>query len=148
MVTTNGDREVFVMTGTQAVEIQTHTRGTVSAGAVHLAVQRIHSLLRLAPGPVLFARVNLTMAADPAVSQPATAQVNLDLNGRVIRARAAGETMRVAIERMRARLRARLEHSARDWLQSRRDHRIPRGRDTAALTRAHRRRAPSRHALS
>ena len=51
----------------------------------------------VASEPVLFARVKLTMSADPAVERPAVAQVNIDLNERLIRAQAAGATMRETI---------------------------------------------------
>ena len=58
--------------------------------AVGLAVHQVSSLLRVASEPVLFARVKLTMAADPAVGRPAIAQASVDLNGRLVRAQAAG----------------------------------------------------------
>lgn len=103
------------MADTQTVQVQTETRGNVPADGVSLAVQQVSSALRMASEPVLFARVKLTMSADPAVERPAMAQVNIDLNGRLIRAHAAGETMRVAIERSCDRLRIRLEHAARNW---------------------------------
>jgi ribosome-associated translation inhibitor RaiA len=103
------------VTDTQSLQVQAETRGAVPDGAVSLAVQRISSLLRAASEPVVFARVKLTMAADPAVQQPAIAQINIDLNGRLIRAQAAGETIREAIEHACARLRIRLERAARNW---------------------------------
>jgi hypothetical protein len=46
------------------LEVQTEARGAVSSSAMELAVRKVRSLLRLAPEPVLFARVRLTMAAD------------------------------------------------------------------------------------
>ena len=46
---------------------------------------------------------------------PAVAQATIDLNGRILRAQAAGATMREAVEHMAARLRVRLDRSARDW---------------------------------
>jgi hypothetical protein len=64
---------------------------------------------------VLFARVKLTMATDPAVERPAVAQANLDLNGRLIRAQATGADMREAVNRMSGRLRMRLLRAARNW---------------------------------
>lgn len=100
---------------TVQVQVQTETRGAVPKGAVDLAVHRVRSLLRAAPEPVLFARVKLTMSADPAVQRPATAQVNVDLNGRLIRAQAAAETMRAAVEHACGRLRIRLERATRNW---------------------------------
>jgi ribosome-associated translation inhibitor RaiA len=95
--------------------VQTETRGAVPEGAVHLAEHRVSSLLRAAPEPVLFARVKLIMSADPAMERPAIVQVNVDLNGRLMRAQAAGETMRAAVEHACDRLRIRLERAARNW---------------------------------
>ena len=103
------------MTDTQSLQVQTETRGAVPEGAVSFAVQRISSLLAVASEPVLFARVKLTMAADPAVQRPAIAQVNIDLNGRLIRTQAWAETMREATEHACDRLRIRLERAARNW---------------------------------
>ena len=103
------------MTDMATVPVQTQTRGAVPEGAVDLAVHRVSSLLRTAPEPVLFARVKLIMSADPAVRLAAIAQVNVDLNGRLIRAQAAGKTMRAAVEHACDRLRIRLERAARNW---------------------------------
>jgi len=50
------------MAGTRTVQVQAETRGAVPEGAVSFAVQRVSSLLKMAPEPVLFARVKLTMA--------------------------------------------------------------------------------------
>ena len=74
----------------QMVQVQTETRGAVPEDAVGLAMHQVSSLLRVASEPVLFARVKLTMAADPAVGWPAIAQATVDLNGRLVRAQAAG----------------------------------------------------------
>ena len=103
------------MAGTRTVQVQAETRGAVPEGAVGFAVHRVSSLLKMAPEPVLFARVKLTMAADPAVERPAIAQVNVDLNGRLIRAQAAGETMRAATGHACDRLRIRIGRAARNW---------------------------------
>jgi hypothetical protein len=69
----------------------------------------------MAPEPVLLARVKLTMAADPAVEHPLIAQANIDLNGRLIPARAAGQTMREAVGHACDRLRIRLGRAAQNW---------------------------------
>jgi Sigma 54 modulation/S30EA ribosomal protein C terminus len=104
------------MADVRALHVQTETRGAVPEDAVILAVQQIGSLLaEVASEPVLFARVKLVMAADRAVERPAVAQVNIDLNGRLIRAQAAGETMREAIHHAHDRLKIRLERAARNW---------------------------------
>ena len=103
------------MQDTQPVQVQIETQGAVPEGMPELAIAKVRSLLRLAAEPVLFARVTLTMAADPAVNLPAVARVNVDLDGRLVRAQAAGQTMRESVEHMASRLRARLERSARNW---------------------------------
>ena len=103
------------MADIQSLQIRTETRGAVPEGAVGFAVQQIKSLLRIASEPVLSARVELMMAADPAVERPATAEVNIDLNGRLVRGQAAGDTMRQATEHACDRLRIRLQRAARNW---------------------------------
>ena len=103
------------MQDTQPVQVQIETQGAVPEGMPELAIAKVRSLLRLAAEPALFARVTLTMAADPAVNLPAVARVNVDLDGRLVRAQAAGQTMRESVEHMAGRLRTRLERSARNW---------------------------------
>ena len=105
----------MTQTQTQAVRVRTETRGSVPKGAASFAARRVSALLRAAPEPVLFARVKLSMSADPAVGRPAVAEANVDLNGRLIRAQAAGETIGVAVEHACDRLRIRLERAARSW---------------------------------
>ena len=107
------------MADTQTQQVQTHAQGAVPDEAIDLAVVRVRSVLRLAHEPVLFARVKLTMAADPAVEMPAVAQVNVDLNGRPIRAQATATTMRDAIEMLGDKLRIQLERAARNWAKIR-----------------------------
>jgi ribosome-associated translation inhibitor RaiA len=101
------------------LEVQTRTHGRVPATDVSEAVRRVSSVLRTASEPVLFARVKLTMHADPAMGRPAIAQVNVDLNGRLVRVQAAEATMRAAVEQACDRLRIRLERAARNWAELR-----------------------------
>jgi ribosome-associated translation inhibitor RaiA len=103
------------MNAVQTVPVQVDTRGRVPEGMRELAVAKVDSLLRFAAEPVLSAHVTLVVSADPAVPRPAAAQATIDLNGRIVRAQAAGENMRAAIEHMAARLRVRLVRSARNW---------------------------------
>ncbi len=103
------------MTETSLAQVHTEIRGDVPRHLVRLAVNRVGSLLELASEPVLFARVKLTMIADPAVRCPAVAQVSLDLNGRPLRAEAAGRTMREAVEHAGDRLRTQLVRATRNW---------------------------------
>jgi hypothetical protein len=110
---------------THAVHVQTETRGDVPRFAVRLAAAKVQSLLRMAPEPVLFARVTLTMAADPAVGRPAAVRANVDLNGRLIHVEVAAVTAREAVERMGDRLRIRLERAARSWAATRGGKPVP-----------------------
>ena len=103
------------MNAVQTMPVQVEAHGRVPGGMRELAAAKVGSALRFAPEPVLWARVTLAVSADPAVARPAVAQATVDLNGRIIRAQAAGETMRAAIEHMAARLRVRLDRSARNW---------------------------------
>jgi len=103
------------MNAVQTVPVQVEMHGRVPKRMRELAAAKAGSLLRFASEPVLSARVTLAVSADPAVARPALAQATIDLNGRIVRAQAAGQTMREAIEHMAARLRVRLDRSARDW---------------------------------
>ena len=103
------------MNAIQTMPVQVEAHGRVPDGMRELAAAKTGSLLRFASEPVLSARVTLAVSADPAVPRPAVAQATIDMNGRIVRAQAAGETMRAAIERMGARLRVRLDRSARNW---------------------------------
>ena len=103
------------MNAVQTMSPQVEDHGRVPGGMRELAAAKVASLLRLASEPVLSARVTLAVSADPAVPRPAVAQATIDMNGRIVRAQAAGESMRAAIEHMAARLRVRLDRSARDW---------------------------------
>jgi len=104
-----------MMTETSLAQVHTEIWGDVPRHLVRLAVDRVAALLELASEPVLFARVKLTMIADPAVRCPAIAQLSLDLNGRPLRAQAAGRTMREAVEHASDRLRIQLTRAARNW---------------------------------
>jgi ribosome-associated translation inhibitor RaiA len=96
------------------VRVQSHA--SVPSGMEQLAAEKVRTLLlRLAPEPVLSARVTLGVAADPAVGQAASAHATVDLNGRILRAEATGETMREAIDLMLIRLRVQLGRGARTW---------------------------------
>jgi len=106
---------IKLMNTVQTVPVQVETHGRVPDGMRELAAAKASSLFRFASEPILSARVTLAVSADPALPRPAVAQATIDLNGRTIRARAVGETMRAAIDHMSARLRVRLDRSARDW---------------------------------
>jgi ribosome-associated translation inhibitor RaiA len=103
------------MTQAPVMQVQTELWGDVPRHVVRFATDRVGSLLRWASEPVLFARVKLTMIADPAVQRPAIVQVTADLNGRPLRAQAEGRIMHEAVEHACDRLRIQLVRAARHW---------------------------------
>jgi Sigma 54 modulation/S30EA ribosomal protein C terminus len=84
------------------------THGRVPEGSGELAAAKVGSLLRIAAKPVPSARVIVAVSADPAAACPAVAQATVDMNGQVMRAQAAGQTVCAAIEQMTSRMRVRL----------------------------------------
>jgi ribosome-associated translation inhibitor RaiA len=76
----------------------------------HDKIQRVASSVR---GPVLFARVDLTVHSDPARERRVFAKAEVDVNGRVVRAHMAAGTVVEAVDLLEARLRERLERNAR-----------------------------------
>lgn len=100
------------MSYTQALQVETVTRGAVPEEAIDLAVLRVRAELRATHEPVLFAKIKLAMADSVVSSRLAVAQASVDMNGRRVRAQAAAETMRAAIELMCQKLKAQLERAA------------------------------------
>ncbi|MBB6345838.1 sigma 54 modulation/S30EA ribosomal C-terminal domain-containing protein [Nonomuraea muscovyensis] len=96
-------------------EVQVETRGAISPGAAEDAREVVAASTAIAHEPVLFARVKLSASADPAVPRPCTAQANLDVSGRPIRAQAVAESMHQAIRLLGDRLRLRLRRTGRGW---------------------------------
>ncbi len=96
------------------IDVDVTTRGDL-ADAVDYARTKIGGVGRLTHGPVRHARVRLTRHSDPAVEQPVVAQANLDVDGRLVRAQAQGQTAEEAVDRLEAKLRRRLERIAEHW---------------------------------
>ena len=96
-------------------DVRIQTRGTIRPDDVEHARLTVAALTRLAHEPVLDVRVKLAASAGPAVEQPYTAQANLDVNGRLVRAQAAARSTHEAIHLLHDRLRTRLRRTARDW---------------------------------
>ena len=90
-------------------EVAVHATGPVSKAERAYASRKIAALLRIAPGPVLFAKADLVSETDPARERPAIVKAELDVNGRLVRAHIAAATMFVAVDLVEARLRHRLE---------------------------------------
>ncbi len=93
-------------------ETQIVTGGDADEDMIGYAVLRVRAVADEIAEPILFARVTLNLAADPARDRPAIAQVAFDIDGQVVRAHAAGHGMREAIDLLQRRMRARLEHRA------------------------------------
>jgi ribosome-associated translation inhibitor RaiA len=76
------------------------------------ARKRFGAVIERIPERVLFARVKLAHAPDPAVERPAIAQVTVDVDGQIVRAQLCAHDMREAIDLLQARLRDKLDHRA------------------------------------
>jgi hypothetical protein len=96
-----------------ALQIETQAYGEVPEDAIDLAVLRLRSVLRSAPAAVLFARLKLAVSPGlvAGTSRSVVAQANVDLSGRVVRARGVAENMRTAIELMCERLGVQLRNA-------------------------------------
>jgi hypothetical protein len=103
---------VGMVEGAQALQVAVVARGDVPRDERAYAQHKIERLTGLVRGPLLFARVELTEHDDPARERPAFAKAELDVNGRMVRAHAAGATMHETIDELDARLRDRLERAA------------------------------------
>lgn len=90
-------------------EVTVHATGPVTSTERAYAARKIMHLLRVAPAPVLFAKVDLIAEPDPARDRPAVVKAELDVNGRLVRAHVAAATMLVAVDLVEARLRQRLD---------------------------------------
>jgi ribosome-associated translation inhibitor RaiA len=94
--------------------------GDVSDATRRYARKRLGAEIERIPEPVLFARVKLTQAPDPAVERPAMAQITVDVNGEIVRAQLCAHDMHAAIDLLQARLRNKLGHRAQHRHASRR----------------------------
>jgi RNA polymerase-binding transcription factor DksA len=86
--------------------------GPKAEAARDYAVAKVRRAIETAGAPVLYGRIKLGEAADPAVERPALAEAMLDVNGRPVRAHVAASTMTEAVDLLEERLRERLRHRA------------------------------------
>ena len=114
-------RTLVMAVETGPVRLSVATSGEVSDEAVDYASQRVAQVARSVEEPILFARVKLEMAADPARARPAMAQALLDVNGRVVRAQVAAHELHEAVDLLQRRLRDRIEHRS-EHLEALRRH--------------------------
>lgn len=94
------------------LDLAVTTRGDVGRDEVDYATARIGAALRRVEAPLLFARLVVELAPDPARARPALLQVSVDVNGEVVRAHVEGHDVREAADLLEGRLRAKLEHRA------------------------------------
>jgi ribosome-associated translation inhibitor RaiA len=103
---------VTVPTGELRFDVQVVTKGDVAPNATEYALTRLGATAREMTEPILFARLKLEQAADPARDRPSIAQVSVDIDGQLVRAHVAGHDMREAVDLLQQRLRDKLEHRA------------------------------------
>lgn len=97
-------RDSAGLTAQLAFPIEVVVRGPVEKEAVAYARQRLSRLSNLKGEPVLFARVKLSQMTDPARTRPALCEVEVDLNGHLIRAHHAAPSMHEVIDLVQRRL--------------------------------------------
>jgi hypothetical protein len=115
------------MTATKpAPAIQFWVQGCVPVAELEYARDQISAVLEQAGDSMQFVRVKLTRLPDHYVALSSLAQVNLDVNGRRLRAQSARATMHEAIDEVYTRLLDRIEHAAADEEQP-----VPIGRPVA-----------------
>lgn len=95
--------------------VHVQTQGAVTRAEADYGRAKVASALHYARDPVLFARIKLTRQPDPAVARPAIVQVNVNLNGRPLRAQVACPTMPEAVDEAHERVRDLLLRAAGDW---------------------------------
>ncbi|MEV4471923.1 sigma 54 modulation/S30EA ribosomal C-terminal domain-containing protein [Nonomuraea sp. NPDC049504] len=102
-------------------DVQVKIRGGFRPADIRHAQETVAHLARLAHEPVLGARVKLGAAPEFGAGQR-TAEAVLDVQGRLVRARASAASARGAVQLLGDRLRTRLLESTRDWENRRGRH--------------------------
>lgn len=103
-------------TGTPVADVELVIRGDIPNSARVQAQQMISQLARHTEEPILHARVKLIRSADPARGHRAvTAQANINLNGRLIRAQVSAPSAHEGIDLLSDALRHRISHLAQRW---------------------------------
>lgn len=108
---------------TATPEVQVATHGHLPPDASRYAREKVASVFRKTREPVLYARVRLSRLAGPAMERPVTAQANVDVGGRPVRAHVAAPTATEAVDLLHDRLANRLARLAEHW-EARRGRRL------------------------
>jgi hypothetical protein len=105
--------------------IEVSVDGAVDDREVAYARKRMRVVFEHVAEPVLFARLRLTRAADPARERPAEAHATLDIRGDVVRAHVAAHDLPEAADLLQRRLLDQLQHRAEHRRARRRDGLTP-----------------------
>lgn len=89
-------------------DVELLARGEVGAADRDYAIRKVRALCELGHEPVLSALVKLDLREKTTLDLPAMAEASIDLNGAVVRAHAAGQTITEAVDHLDERLSRRL----------------------------------------
>ena len=103
------------------INIEVTARGEVSERAREQARRRLVELDRSVPGSILGARVVLIQEPNPRIALPARAEAEVDLKGRLVRARAAAPSMEAAVNEVAERLLRRVRRYVDRLITRKRD---------------------------
>jgi len=90
------------------INVEVVTRGDVGERPREQARQKVGALERFVKGPILGARVVLIQEPNPRIPQPARAEAEINLQGRLVRARAAAPSIEAAVDDVAERLQRHL----------------------------------------
>jgi hypothetical protein len=97
-----------------APDIDVAVKGELPPDAAAYTRDKVAVAIRHAHRPVLYARARLTGSPGPA-RRGVTAQANVDLNGRMVRAQVVASTAREAVDQLQQRLRQGIERAVHHW---------------------------------
>ncbi len=117
----NATRSVKFAASAGPLEATVVTDGKITEREWERAIAHVATVVEDIDDKVLFAKVKLRIAPDPARERPASAEVTLDINGDLVRVHAAARSLREATAIVHDRLQDKLRHRAqrRSWLRSR-----------------------------
>ncbi|WP_020524815.1 ribosome hibernation promotion factor [Catelliglobosispora koreensis] len=98
---------------TQQLQIEISAHGAIPARAKEYARHKLEALMRLAPQPVLAARVRLIRTTHRSTGEHVIVEAVMDVNGRQIRAQVAAQGSQEAIDLVQDRLRRKLSQLGR-----------------------------------
>jgi ribosome-associated translation inhibitor RaiA len=115
-------RRAEVETGAGRIDVVVLAHERVADSDVEYALDRVGSVLAHVDDPILFARLKLDRAADPARARPSMIQVAVDIDGELVRAQVAAHDMQEAADLLKGRLSDQLDHRAerREHLRAKR----------------------------